>query len=508
MSLKNKFEKGQFLIGVELTSSRGIVDEPKLQKTIELADKLIIDKDVDWISITDNAGGHPTLRPTTIGEKFLNKNKEIIIHLTCKDLNRNALESTAWSLASKGFNNILALTGDYPQKGYKGGSLPVFDLDSVTLLNLLSQMNKGLTAGIKKKTTLKSTNFFLGATVSNNKINENELIPQYLKLIEKIKNGADFIIPQVGFDSGKIQELKLFMKDNDLEHIPLIGNIYLLSKFTSNLFHKNKIPGIALTDELYDKCQKAAAADDKGKAFFIEFAAKMLNIFRKLGYNGAYFGGIHNYDDFKKIIEVERSYGENDYLDFIKELWHPKKDEFFLYEKDSDTMLLNHLKKPETKSNLSFKSKINYAFSKGFHRLMFKPGALAYKLGKAISNEEKYKYHLPSWIHLIEKRSKQIIYDCKDCGDCALQYTGYLCPESQCPKGLRNGPCGGTHDSICEVKDHTCIWARAYDRLKSDKKENRLLEHSPAFKDNSLKDTSAWANYWLGKDFGSKLINK
>ncbi|HHH52432.1 MAG TPA: methylenetetrahydrofolate reductase, partial [Bacteroidetes bacterium] len=463
---------------------------------------------VDWVSITDNAGGHPTLRPMTLGEKFLNSEKEVIIHLTCKDMNRNALESNAWSLSSQGFNNILALTGDYPQNGYNGNSKPVFDFDSVSLLNMLSKLNEGLTTGIKKKTTLKSTDFFLGATVSNNKKNENELIPQYLKLKEKIKNGAEFIIPQVGFDSGKIQELKLFMHDNGFDHIPLVGNIYLLSKFTSNLFHKNKIPGIVLTDELYNKCQHAATSDDKGKSFFIEFAAKMLNIFKKLGYKGAYFGGIHNYDNFNRIIEVEKSFSENDNLDFIKELWFPKKNEYFIYKKDISTCLLQKEKNLKAKNKLSFKSKINYSVSKGFHSLMFKPGAIGYKIGKTISNQDKYKYHLPSWIHIIEKRSKQVIYDCKDCGDCALQYTGYLCPESQCPKGLRNGPCGGTHDSICEVRDSECIWSRAYNRLKRDKKENNLLDHTPAFKDNSLVDTSAWANYWLEKDFGSKLNKK
>jgi len=304
-SLKQKFIDNSFLLGVELTSSRGKLSESKMQKTIQLGNDVSQVNDIDWISITDNAGGHPTLRPTTLGRPFLDKGKEVIVHLTCKDMNRNALESTAWTLASEGFENILALTGDYPQKDYLGGAKPVFDLDSVTLLEMISKMNRGIETGYKKKFILEKTSFFLGAAFNNNKKNENELLPQYSKLLQKLKNGADFIIPQVGFDAKKMQELKFFMSDNGFQDKPLIGNIYLLSKFTSNLFHKNRIPGIALTDKLHSKCMKAADSSDKGKSFFIEFAAKMLSITKGLGYNGAYFGGVHNVDDIIKIIELE-----------------------------------------------------------------------------------------------------------------------------------------------------------------------------------------------------------
>ena len=76
--------------------------------------------DIDWISITDNAGGNPQLAPLVLGRPILYAGKEVVIHLTCKDLNRNGLESEAWMLHSEGFNNILAMTGDYPVTGNDG----------------------------------------------------------------------------------------------------------------------------------------------------------------------------------------------------------------------------------------------------------------------------------------------------------------------------------------------------------------------------------------------------
>ena len=55
-----------------------------------------------------------------LGKPILYAGKEVLIHLSCKDFNRNGLESEAWQLSSEGFHNILALSGDYPATGYHG----------------------------------------------------------------------------------------------------------------------------------------------------------------------------------------------------------------------------------------------------------------------------------------------------------------------------------------------------------------------------------------------------
>ncbi len=61
---------------------------------------------------------------------------------------------------------------------------------------------------------------------------------------------------------------------------------------------------------------------------------------------------------------------------------------------------------------------------------------------------------------------------CSLCGECILDETGGICPVTACPKGLLNGPCGGTNDGNCEVSpDIKCCWVRIYERLN---KINRL----------------------------------
>jgi ferredoxin len=55
---------------------------------------------------------------------------------------------------------------------------------------------------------------------------------------------------------------------------------------------------------------------------------------------------------------------------------------------------------------------------------------------------------------------------CSTCGECILDWTGGICPVTRCPKGLLNGPCGGTNHGMCEVdEDKPCIWVQIYERL-------------------------------------------
>lgn len=63
----------------------------------------------------------------------------------------------------------------------------------------------------------------------------------------------------------------------------------------------------------------------------------------------------------------------------------------------------------------------------------------------------------------VEKAVKGLLFDCRMCGQCVLSSTGMSCPMN-CPKTLRNGPCGGVRaDGNCEVKpEMRCVWVEAY----------------------------------------------
>src|SRR5688572_14847181 len=273
-TLREKLEQSsRFLIGTELVSVRGGMSERSAVKARTFANQLVESADIDWISITDNAGGNPQLAPTALGKPILYAGKEVVIHLTCKDLNRNGLESEAWLLHSEGFNNILAMTGDYPIAGNGGTAKPVFDIDSVGLISMLDQMNQGLdpaeARGGIQRPRFGRTNFLVGAVTTNFKLREGEVMPQYAKLAAKIAAGARFIINQIGFDARKQSELLAYMRAHGLGDTPLVGNVYLLSPRVAQIFHEGRIPGVVVTPELHDLCAKHGASPDGGKNFFL-----------------------------------------------------------------------------------------------------------------------------------------------------------------------------------------------------------------------------------------------
>ncbi|MGB0066120.1 MAG: methylenetetrahydrofolate reductase C-terminal domain-containing protein [Terracidiphilus sp.] len=499
-------DSSRFLIATELVSVRGSMSEASAIKARSFANELVACPEIDWISITDNAGGNPQLAPLALGRPILYAGKEVVIHLTCKDQNRNGLESEAWMLNSEGFHNILAMTGDYPVTGAGGLAKPVFDIDSVALIALLNKMNQGLGGGVANGgQPLGKTEFCIGAVTTNFKLREGEVVPQYLKLDKKIENGARFIISQIGYDSRKISELRCYMDAHSAHHTPLIGNVYLLSSRVAQIFHEGRIPGVVVSDALFELSMRHGQSPDRGKAFFIELAARQIAICRGLGYRGAYLGGVHDFKSIEKILAVEQSFGPDDWKQFAREIQFSRPGEFFYYEANPETTLADPAREtprpPAPRRHIT----MVYEISKLAHSTMFEVGKPVANVGASLCAHARDPMQGPAPMRALEILGKSVLYECKDCGDCSLPEIAFLCPESQCAKNQRNGPCGGTRGGRCEVDGYgDCIWLRAYERMKHEGREQHMLDHAPVIQNQGLRRTSAWANLWLGRDHSSK----
>ncbi|HWD19151.1 MAG TPA: methylenetetrahydrofolate reductase C-terminal domain-containing protein [Verrucomicrobiae bacterium] len=497
-TLREKFFSGpEFLVGAELVSVRGTMAERSAVKARAYAQQLTECPAIDWISITDNAGGNPQLAPQALAKPILYAGKEVVIHLTCKDLNRNGLESEAWLLESEGFQNILAMTGDYPAGGL---AKPVFDIDSIGLISLLEKMNQGF--GLEQNGAagrrLGKTRFFIGAVTTNFKLQEGEVMPQYFKLQKKVECGAQFIINQIGFDARKMQEQRVYMDDHGMGATPLIGNVYVLNPHVAQIFHDGRIPGVVVTSELLEQCQRQASSPDRGEAFFLELAARQMAIYRGLGYRGVYLGGISDFAAVARILELERSFARDGWKQFARQMRFSRPGEFYYYDEDRATALSS--RQPRTKEEARPAGAM-YRLSQWAHDAMFTPGHTLHDVGKRLCQDAADPAQGPGPLRALERMSKAALYQCRDCGDCSLPEIAFLCPESQCAKNQRNGPCGGTRAGACEVDGFgDCIWLRAYERLKADGAEQDLLRHVPMTQNQGLRGASAWANFWLGRD--------
>ncbi len=95
-------------------------------------------------------------------------------------------------------------------------------------------------------------------------------------------------------------------------------------------------------------------------------------------------------------------------------------------------------------------------------------------------------------VAFVERNVKGLLFDCRMCGQCVLSSTGMSCPMN-CPKQLRNGPCGGVRPGgYCEVKPAMrCVWVLAWDGATRMRGGDRIKEVLPPV-DRSLEGSSAW----------------
>ena len=214
MTFRELLNSGQFGDGAEVVTTRGLEPADPPGNLASFALDLLSDC-ADRLDFDHRQSGRGADAPARLaGGLVADRRGRVVLHLTCKDLNRSGLEAAAWRYASEGFNDILAITGDYPTGGFGGLAEPVFDFDSVGLITLLQAMNRGLEVPGRggKTETLAKTDFFIGCAVSPFKRHERELLPQYYKLVRKIAAGARWVIPQLGYDMRKFHEVKLFLE--------------------------------------------------------------------------------------------------------------------------------------------------------------------------------------------------------------------------------------------------------------------------------------------------------
>ena len=504
-------EADRFVIAMELETTRGLAMEESASRTLSLARRLAGSSTVDLVCITDNPGGNPHIRPEVMGYELLARGQEVGINFSCKDYNRNGLESRLWALGSMGFDNVLAVTGDYPVTGEAGGPQPVFDIDSVGLLDIIGRMNAGLSvpsmqAG-RPPSRLLQTSFFPGVAINPFKLTEAELMGQYFKLAMKLRTGAAWAVTQIGYDSRKLDELLKYMALTGLD-LPVLGSVYVLSAPAARFFHREGVPGIYVSDELLEITQAQSKSEDRGRAFFEELAAKQIAVLRGLGYRGAYLSGRLQMPRVRRILELEASFGPDDWRDFAREIGFQRPGEFNYFDRDPETGLASdrvnagylESKSPRALRRARREAPAAYRLARFGHNRLFAADSRGFRVARTLYRKVDASPTATRLSHIAEQAIKIPVFGCRDCGDCSLPEVAYLCPESQCVKNQRNGPCGGSRRGLCELDDRVCIWVKAYERLKPYGEEEAMLERAVVFKDGALQGTASWANTFLGRD--------
>src|SRR3989338_3861142 len=259
MTFKEKIQSGKFLLTSEIGPPKGI------ETKIILEDAEFIRGRVDAINVTDLQSSVMRLGSLVVCGLLKQKDFEPIFQVTCRDRNRLALQSDILSAAALGIENLLILTGDHTTLGDHPEAKPVFDLDSVQLL----QVVKGLQQGVDMKGNKlegAAPKFCVGAVVNPG---ADPIEPQIMKMEKKIEAGAEF------FQTQAVYDLKVFenflSKTKHLKTTVIAGIVLLKSAGMARYMNKN-VAGVFVPDNLIEEIDKAA--DKSAKS--IEIAARLI----------------------------------------------------------------------------------------------------------------------------------------------------------------------------------------------------------------------------------------
>lgn len=488
-------EPDRFIVTLELVPGRETRGR-SVDKVMGIARDAFADGRVSAVSITDNPGGNPSLSPDVLGYEIFKTGMDVIVHFTCRDANRVGMESRALQLAKMGMKNILALTGDYTGKGFGGQGAPVFDLDSVHLQILLSMVTERIQASGDPD------GFFTGCAVSPFKSTEGECYAQYAKFCRKTAAGAKFAITQLGYDARKFEELILIQKRMG-RSVPTLGSVYLLTPRAAAVMNKGRVPGVVVTDMLLDAVRREWKNKEAGLEAAVERAARLAAVLKGLGYKGIHIGGIHSSFEVVGRILDRLAHIEKHWREFLPDFEFPQPGGFYAFprRKKAEKTVPRF---GEYKTHLGLMEKMHFHLLRKIHNVFF-----SFNSPLALFNHTLC-WLLTKWrqgslfMHLMEDPAKKLLLGCERCGDCGIQYVGFLCPQSGCPKHMRNGACGGSRDGYCEVHpERFCVWYRAYRRWVSAGTPEAMCEGCVPPRMWELDRTSAWLNFHLGKDHQS-----
>ena len=250
--LQEKLASGQFAITAEMAPPKGC----DFTEQLEVAE--LLKGKVDAVNVTDMQSA--CLKASSLGLciKLQQAGIDAIVQITGRDRNRMAIQGDVLSASAFGINTVLALTGDHPTVGDCKESKPVYDLDSVGILKMLTEMEQtGTDCG---GNALSSTpKLFKGAVVTPV---YDPLPLQISKLKKKVAAGAQFIQTQGIFDMDSLKHFMQEVRAADIT-VPIMAGIIPLKTAGMAKFMNANVPGIQVPDWMIERLTAAA---EEGKA--------------------------------------------------------------------------------------------------------------------------------------------------------------------------------------------------------------------------------------------------
>jgi methylenetetrahydrofolate reductase (NADPH) len=223
---------------------------------------------VHAVNVTD--GSRAVLRMSSIAASLilLHQGIEPVCQVACRDRNCIGLQGDLMGAYALGIRNVLALTGDPVKAGDHPQSRPVFELESVRLLKLMSKLNSGLDFNDKPMPD-DALDLFFGAAVDPQLKSWSSLQKRFE---QKLAAGAQFFQSQMITDFDKLD--KFMSQIASISDKPVLAGIFLLKSAKNAQFINKYVPGVNIPEDIIERLAKAKNPLEEG----VKIAAEQVKL--------------------------------------------------------------------------------------------------------------------------------------------------------------------------------------------------------------------------------------
>jgi homocysteine S-methyltransferase len=268
--LAEKLARTEFPVLIEVIPPKGCDATKELEGA-----QYLLEQGIDAVNIPDGSGATARMSALTLAALLQQRaGIEVLLHYSSCDRNVLAIQSDLLGAHALGVRNLLALTRDTPQYStvLEGNASEV---DAIGLVNLLSNLNRGLDVGANPLGV--QTSYLVGISINPYAVSLDE---ELRRLQAKVEAGADFAVTQAVF---QVEQLSKFLEQARrlAPNLPVIAGICPLTSFRNAEFMNNEVPGISIPPPVMER-MRAADSGERARQEGVKIAQETLRDIRSL----------------------------------------------------------------------------------------------------------------------------------------------------------------------------------------------------------------------------------
>jgi len=258
----------------------------------------VFDGYVDAVNATDGSGANCHMSSVGVCSLLTRIGYATVMQISCRDRNRIAIQGDVLGGAAMGVANVLCLSGDGVQAGDQPDAKPVFDLDALSLLDMVRTM-RDESHFLSGRRITSPPRVFLGAAA-------NPFVPPYdfrvQRLAKKVQAGAQFVQTQYCFDIARLEEYMSRVRDLGLpDRCFILVGVGPLASANAARWIRANVPGIQIPDAVIERLAKAEKPRQEGKKLCMELIQQVREI---KGVSGVHVMAYRQEETVAEIIDA------------------------------------------------------------------------------------------------------------------------------------------------------------------------------------------------------------